>query len=170
MFGVARFLLALLIKCCTEFFLHVHAIFSANLTPWYNYPTFFDEYRAWSSLYADLFTLRYGFREFSFTFSFCLNMVFNDAVNCWKKFNFGDGWLNECGSLVEWCWQGKTKYSEKSLSQCYIVHHKSHIDLPRRKLSTWREGKTVWSMECSTTICILPFMGRTKLYTHANRR
>jgi hypothetical protein len=29
--------------------------------------------------------------------------------------------------MLEWCWQEKLKYSEKSLSQCHFVHQKSHI-------------------------------------------
>jgi hypothetical protein len=33
------------------------------------------------------------------------------------------------GAPVEWNWQGKTDNSEKNLSQCHFVHHKSRMDL-----------------------------------------
>jgi hypothetical protein len=34
------------------------------------------------------------------------------------------------GAPVVWNWQGKTEYSGKTMSQCYFVHHKSHMDWP----------------------------------------
>jgi hypothetical protein len=41
--------------------------------------------------------------------------------------------MNECEALVQWYWQGKTKYFEKNLSQCFSVHHTSHTDWSRVK-------------------------------------
>jgi hypothetical protein len=34
------------------------------------------------------------------------------------------------GHLWNDTYRGKSKYWEKNLSQCYVVHHKSHTDRP----------------------------------------
>lgn len=39
-------------------------------------------------------------------------------------------WTNVYEAVVELHWQGKTEVLGKTLSQCPIVHHKSHIKLP----------------------------------------
>jgi hypothetical protein len=39
--------------------------------------------------------------------------------------------INEYGALLEWYWEGKTfKCSDKYLSQCHFVHHKSNMNCP----------------------------------------
>jgi hypothetical protein len=40
-------------------------------------------------------------------------------------FSVGHGWVNEHGVLVEWYWQAKTENSQKNLTKCHFVHHKS---------------------------------------------
>ena len=47
-----------------------------------------------------------------------------------KLYSVGGRSMNEYGELLEWYWQEKTKYFEKNLTQCHVVHHKSHTDWP----------------------------------------
>jgi len=39
-----------------------------------------------------------------------------------------DELTNEYGALVEYSDRRKPKYSDRNLSQCHPVHHKSHLD------------------------------------------
>ena len=40
-----------------------------------------------------------------------LSVLFNDAVNCQIKRHWR--WMDEYGTLTEWCWQRKTKLAQK---------------------------------------------------------
>jgi hypothetical protein len=46
--------------------------------------------------------------------------------------------MNENGALVEFYWQGKLKYWEKTVSLCHYVCHKCDMDWPRTKVSAVR--------------------------------
>jgi hypothetical protein len=37
---------------------------------------------------------------------------------------------DEYGALVKWYWQGDIKVLGEKKSQCHVVHHKTHMDLP----------------------------------------
>ena len=58
-------------------------------------------------------------------------LLFNDTLNCWNYIaSVTDEWM-----YMEHSWndRGQLKYLEKSLSQCYFIHHKSHMDWQRIK-------------------------------------
>jgi hypothetical protein len=61
------------------------------------------------------------------------------------------------GAPVEWNRQGKSDNSQKNLSQCHFVHHKSHMDLTwDRTLASVVRGRrlTAWAMARPTYICL----------------
>jgi hypothetical protein len=54
--------------------------------------------------------------------------------------------------------RGKPKYSEKNLSQCHFVYHKSHMDWPRHRTQASAVGGrqlTSWAMARPYLRCIL---------------
>jgi hypothetical protein len=58
--------------------------------------------------------------------NFCDSELFNDTGTCWDYI-----WL--VTDKLAWSTNGmilvgKPKYSDKNLSQCQFVHHKSHMD------------------------------------------
>jgi len=51
------------------------------------------------------------------------------------------------GELVQWYCQDELKYSDKNVSQCHLVRHKSHIDWPRIGPGSWHWGTGHWPPE-----------------------
>ena len=52
---------------------------------------------------------KFTFRKILLNFR---KVFFNDVVRCWR-YSVSDTWINECCSLVEYSWQGKTDHNLK---------------------------------------------------------
>jgi hypothetical protein len=69
----------------------------------------------------------------------------NNSTPCCSR-RWGETMTINCGhqqayclsprATVEWHWQSKTTNSERNLSQCHFVYHKSHVDWHMRTLAS----------------------------------
>ena len=55
-------------------------------------------------------------------------------------YSVGCRWMNGCGALVEWYWQGKSRYWERNRSRCHFAQRRSHMDW----LRTGNRGERSW--------------------------
>ena len=87
-------------------------------------------------------------------------------------YSVGGRWMNEYGALVEWYWQGKLKYREKTPSKWHSVHLKYHMDcwdrmltsaVRVRRLTAWHMSRQTFRTDAVTQQSVLRVLSRHSL-------